>query len=55
MRDIEASLNAKIPIVVVRGTPLTDQICDLIDAKDGSEEPRHQSDAPVWGATDEKV
>ena len=40
MRDIEASLNAQIPIVVVRGTPLTDQICDTLDIKTGKEAPR---------------
>ena len=36
-RDIEASMNARIPIVVVRGSPLANQICDGLEAKRGDE------------------
>ena len=42
IRDIEASMNANIPIVVVRGSTLSNQICDTLDAKTGNEVPRHQ-------------
>ena len=41
IRDIEASLNARIPIVVIRGSPLSNQICDTLEAKTGAEVPRH--------------
>ena len=55
VRDIEASLNARIPVVVVRGTELTDRICDTLDARRADEAPRHQPDGPVWGAPESKV
>ena len=35
IRDIEASLNMRIPVIVVRGSYLTDQICDQLDMKTG--------------------
>ena len=41
IRDIEASLNAKIPLVVIRGSTLTDQLCDLIDGRGEAETVRH--------------
>lgn len=55
MRDIEASLNARIPVVVIRGSTMTNQICDMLDTKHGDEVPRHQPDGPVWGADDSQV
>ena len=55
IRDIEASLNNKVPLVVVRGTPLTDQICDLLDNKDGTEAPRHQPEMAEWGASNQQI
>ena len=42
-------------MIVVRGSYLTDQICDQLDMKNGSEAPRHQSEGALWGESDEKV
>ena len=55
IRDIEASMNARIPIVVVRGSPFCNQICDQLESKTGKEVPRHQPDGPVWGASEQQV
>ena len=55
LRDIEASLNAKIPLVIIRGSSLCNQVCDQLEAKHGKEVPRHQPSAPVWGATKNQV
>jgi len=41
LRDIEASMNAKIPVVVIRGSPLCNQICEQLEAKHGKEVQRH--------------
>ena len=41
IRDIEASMNAKIPVIVIRGSPLCDQICEILDQRGQSEVPRH--------------
>ena len=48
-------MNAKIPVVVVRGSDLSNQICDMLDSKSGDDVPRHQPEGPVWNASDKDV